>query len=457
MTISNNKTSANSRTVAEMVPSLADRLKSFHLVEQPVSMFGGKNQTSLRIELLSQNIRYLRIRNPSSGHINLSSIKIFGSSGSPIAPDSVVMQISSLHNCANENIVGYENMTSKIKLSLLDSSVKSVNFRTGKEKDPWIILDLGTSQCLSGIELSTRKNHLAKRDWMLELETSKDMENWQIVHSQVNSLTQRTEQELLTAKADLTDIEYKIYSNSIKISNMYIRQGKLSKRNITDELEVHGLSMDEQAGVKYCVNRVLKPYQAEIAAHGVTRSYRFWSENEKREELEHANEVIKVLESLVGEACLGFGSCLGAVREGDFIPHDDDIDIIVFHQSSNEKEFEPATADLLNLLVENGVNATEATPYHVRVSMSPGKKVDVFCGLKRKEKLDWHPGKKSLHTYDDIFPAVTIPFLGTQSLVPKNVVLYLERVYGQSWRIPMPFFAHRSDRSSSFTPTKKVA
>lgn len=207
----------------------------------------------------------------------------------------------------------------------------------------------------------------------------------------------------------------------------------------------------ESSVLKLCLNTLLKHFQLEISAHGIRRSFRFWSFGEKKSALKRANELLSLLNDNVGPATLGFGSVLGAIRENDFIEHDDDIDLIVFHESFNGCEFADATKDLFRKLHTLGCDVRPATDFHVKVKVSSNIYIDVFCGLERDGKLDWHPGKKKVHLKQNIFPGCRYNLFGMETLLPAMTELYLENVYGNNWRIPQPFFSHNHKKRNNFS------
>jgi len=65
------------------------------------------------------------------------------------------------------------------------------------------------------------------------------------------------------------------------------------------------------------------------SGHGIQRSFRFWSPEELTEYLPTANQISAMLKSIGVEVLFGFGAVLAYVRDGDFIPHDDGLDLIV--------------------------------------------------------------------------------------------------------------------------------
>lgn len=191
------------------------------------------------------------------------------------------------------------------------------------------------------------------------------------------------------------------------------------------------------------VNEALLPARGrEWTVHGPQRPFRLWGDAERVDYVRDSAVVVEALRSLTPNVCLGFGSVLAVVRDHALIPHDDDIDVIV--------GFEPAEAatltDALHLIETHlrplgfDVTGTFAAHRHVR---RPGRKrVDVFVGLFEGESVSWYPGARGGLTRAIVFPPGSAGLLGVTCAIPAQPKVYLERLYGEGWRVPDPYFSH---------------
>jgi hypothetical protein len=143
------------------------------------------------------------------------------------------------------------------------------------------------------------------------------------------------------------------------------------------------------------------------------------------------------------------------VRNGDLIPHDDDIDVIIGFE-----QWEADTLTAANQLVEEHLRArgymvSGNFTAHRHVAKPPAKKVDVFVGLFEGDSIAWYPGKRGSLTRDMMFPTSEGALFGIPVRLPRNPLQYLEQVYGKGWRVPDPGFTHRWNNSAYRDLVKK--
>lgn len=155
----------------------------------------------------------------------------------------------------------------------------------------------------------------------------------------------------------------------------------------------------------------------------------------KRIDKVKAKENLLLFKRLCDESGLYFGliagTLLGAVREKDFIAHDEDIDIFFLSEDKNR---------VFNIFPELIAQGFAIARYDRRGLVSiirNGEYIDLyfFAPYERGMRIcsGWCIPEK--YFLDTAF----IPFQGEQFLAPIEYVSYLEFQYGKNWETPIPY------------------
>lgn len=220
--------------------------------------------------------------------------------------------------------------------------------------------------------------------------------------------------------------------------------------NVFKDLARIDLADDEVAKLRTLISdKIVSGRELEWTTHGIKRSFRFWSEQEKKDYLSFANEVINCLRQLNDNVCFGFGSVLAVVRDHELIPHDDDIDLLIGFEPTQASSLAEARAVVKEFLTDAGYVVTgKYTSLHwVFPPGRAGQKVDVFVGLFEGEAISWYPARRGALTRSMMFPTRHLELLGQDCAVPHDPEQYLEQIYGPGWRTPDTQFRHPWNRA----------
>lgn len=125
---------------------------------------------------------------------------------------------------------------------------------------------------------------------------------------------------------------------------------------------------------------------------------------------------------------LAAGTLLGAIRESDFISHDEDIDLAL--DNTNRKRF----LNILPILHNNGFELCRYDRRDLYSIMRSGEYIDLYFFRPYKSGLcicsGWIVKEEHLSN------STKYRFKGEDFLIPQNYEEYLLIEYGKNWRIP---------------------
>lgn len=215
-------------------------------------------------------------------------------------------------------------------------------------------------------------------------------------------------------------------------------------RYVESNLRRVDLDPDQLARFRAGANtHLLAERKREWSLHGIKRTFRFWSEQEKQDYVGFAVDVVRCLQDLNENASLGFGTVLGLVRDHDLIPHDDDADVVIGFEPDQAATLSDGRKLIKQCLQDHGYIISKDRVAHYWVE-SPGirRKLDAFAGIFEGDRISWYPGKRGVLTRQMMFPPTYIDRFGHSCPVPRETERYLETIYGPDWKTPDPNFRH---------------
>lgn len=184
------------------------------------------------------------------------------------------------------------------------------------------------------------------------------------------------------------------------------------------------------------------------------RLYRIYAEPRKRRRLRrHGLAALGRLDRVLTSAGIpyvaAFGTLLGLVREGFFIPHDEDIDVAILPDAA-------APARVLDLLLDDGFDFIHAFEYQHRIVLFSVRyarvPLDIYflepAGHRlRAYNFYWEPShpytsaneNHARWIHQSAVAGVERMQIGAVAVpLPKNKEQVLESLYGPGWRQPDP-------------------
>jgi hypothetical protein len=161
--------------------------------------------------------------------------------------------------------------------------------------------------------------------------------------------------------------------------------------------------------------------------------------------LDHMQAVLAALRDLGRAPVIAYGTLLGAVRENNFIAHDDDIDLVYRSRSRNRAEVEAELPTIQDALRERGFKVVNLLPnslnMHV-IDARNGAVMDVFPCWEQDGRIQMHMESMKVRGIDPaiMYPATEVSLLGRQLPAPARPEAFLLERYGPGWQVSDQFF-----------------
>ena len=152
------------------------------------------------------------------------------------------------------------------------------------------------------------------------------------------------------------------------------------------------------------------------------------------------NQAIDVFKSLGGELILCYGTLLGAIRENDFIAHDDDVDLLLINKATSREESLEIRNDIIASLKERkiGVWGIGSENFHININNC---NLDIFICWREAEAIYLPMERFQIRQINSniLLPICSTHFQNAEYPAPAKPIDFLKERYGDDWNQPNPY------------------
>ncbi len=380
--------------------------------ESCFKIFKGKQSNNYLNVTVKRTARFIRLQLQSVASINLEKITIIKNQ-EPIASEFNVLVSSVYDERFNpNNLVGPE-------------SEGQITFHSKSESNPWILICLSQEEYIDDIKIYNRNDDYYWRALSIKIDVSNNLIDWYSVYDNLDYRNSERYQFLGLRERAVVDCYAMQVDPILKIIE------HLSKHNIDEALSLHATA-----------NKLLNLRGRSLGPHGITRTFQDKNISEINlaySELSRLLDLINVGFNL--RSFISSGTLLGAIRDGGFIGHDDDIDICYISNFNTKSEILNERNSLCAFLKNNGYNVSKSHDIaHIWIMSSAGVAFDIFTGWVESDNCIMNPLDINGISIMEVFPLKKWSGSHLDIYIPNNPEELLKLNYGSNWRTPDPLW-----------------
>jgi hypothetical protein len=385
------------------------------LSEHGFTVFKGKKSQQPLTLPVDIKTRFLRFSLQNKMCLHLDKIQVFDKEGNNLAEGAHTL-VSSMYNDSEKyNGQGVVNGDPK----------GGCGHHTKTEDEPWLLIDLKEVCNLSKIVVFNRDDAFYHRAISLLITSSSDLKNWDKVFDNFAFKLSEPYKVLTPEQQSLADCHALEIGPIRKLIKSLNSEGH---KQLAIELLAEG-------------NNALEPFNLSIGPHGLTRTFSIRTEKEKSNAYHALSNLLNVINQDFGvPAFASSGTLLGLVREGQFLGHDDDLDMCYISAKSEPSEIVNERQLLITFLNSKGYKVSNSNVAHLWCKTPEGLTIDIFTGWVEGDNCIMNPLTRSGVPKVSILPLKVNEYHGVGLHIPCAPIEVLELNYGKNWRNPDPLW-----------------
>jgi hypothetical protein len=259
----------------------------------------------------------------------------------------------------------------------------------------------------------------------LQVESSSDLSDWTLEYDNYRPL-----KEYKNGNMDLIEQAFLFAAalDSVKINQIIHQLKRLGRHDIA--LRCFELT-----------NILVEDKGLALGPHGFTETFSLSSVSKKQKIYSELSMLLTWLnEEMHIAAFISSGTLLGIVRDGDFIGHDDDVDICYISNEISESDILLERKKITTILEQKGCKVRNSNVAHLWCETPKGVHIDIFTGFQESGNCSMNPISRNEIKTNSVLPV--------QKKVVNDHVLYLpfepnallSKNYGEGWMKPDPLW-----------------
>jgi len=229
-----------------------------------------------------------------------------------------------------------------------------------------------------------------------------------------------------------------------KLEQALIKCCTFNDTDFRREIYKHAQAEGNESACKYIsmADHFLNKESLSYGPHGITETFAVKSEKQVDLAYQELSVLLTFLNKEMGiQSFVSSGTLLGMVRDGEFLGHDDDLDVCYISNFTEVAEILDERQQIKVRLTQKGYKVRNSDVAHFWVTTPNAITLDLFTGFVNSEgQCLMNPLPLPGVEVEHVTPVQIKSVKGFDIYLPHNPKPLLELNYGPNWRKPDPLW-----------------